>query len=107
MHIILLALASDAVIQSGTDTDNTGPAADQEIAAPVVVEFTVKENKPVTDKRHPDYVRCRSKPVIGSLAKKKRICMTNQEWKVAKREGSKRSRELVEDLQVGMNNNGL
>lgn len=106
MHFFLILLASTALIQPETGSENTKPAGDQEIALPVVVEFTVNEKKPITDKKHPDYVRCRSKAVIGSLAKKKRVCMTNQEWKVANREGSKRSRELVEDLAVGMNNNG-
>ncbi|MEO9468999.1 hypothetical protein [Parasphingorhabdus sp.] len=106
MHFSLVLLASTAIIQPETSPENTRPAAEQEIAVPVVVEFKVKEKKKITDKRHPDYVRCRSRPVIGSLAKKTRVCMTNQEWKVANREGSKRSREMVEDLQVGMNNNG-
>lgn len=106
MHFSLILLASMAVVQPEPVPQDTRPAADQEVALPVVVEFKFKEKKQITDKKHPDYVRCRSKPVIGSLAKKKRVCMTNQEWKIANREGSKRSRELVEDLAVGMNNNG-
>jgi|GEM_PF-2564288 len=39
-----------------------------------------KKPKKITDRRHPDYVRCRSEPIIGSLARKRRICMTNAEW---------------------------
>ena len=107
MHLILLGMAAAAFSQTAVDANNPRSAAEQEVVAPVEVKFTFKEKKPVTDQRSPDYVRCRSKPVIGSLVKKKRVCMTNREWKVANLEGSKRSRQLVEDLQVGMNNNGM
>lgn len=67
-----------------------------------------KSNKPkkIKDRTHPDYVRCRSEPVIGSLARKKRICMTNKEWAAHNLEGSKRSKEFVDDMQTGLNNSG-
>lgn len=68
---------------------------------------TVKEPKAVTsseydenDRRHPDYVRCRNYSVIGSLAKKRRVCMTNKEWVVYIREGNRRSRQMMEDGQA-------
>ena len=54
----------------------------------------------VTDRRHPDYVRCRNYSVIGSLAKKRRVCMTNKEWVVYIRESSKRTRQMIEDGQA-------
>lgn len=66
------------------------------------VEDAVKKDKKpkkITDRNHPEYVRCRSEPVIGSLARKKRVCMTNREWAAHNREGSKRSREFVDDNQ--------
>jgi hypothetical protein len=54
----------------------------------------------INDRRHPDYVRCRSYSVIGSLAKKRRVCMTNKEWVVYIREGNSRSRQMMEDGQA-------
>lgn len=107
MQIFLMAIASIAFSQSAANSNQPSPETDQEIVAPVDVAFTFTEPKPITDKAHPDYVRCRSEAVIGSLARKKRICMTNREWKASNKEGSKRSRQLVEDLKVGMDNNGL
>ncbi len=66
-------------------------------------ERTEKAKKPkkITDRRHPDYVRCRSEPIIGSLAKKRRICMTNNEWAAYTRTGSQNAKEFVEDNQPG------
>jgi len=62
-----------------------------------------KKPKKITDRRHPDYVRCRSEPIIGSLARKRRICMTNAEWVEYVRAGSRDSRQFVEDMQSGEN----
>lgn len=64
------------------------------------VEQTEKPKK-VTDRRHPDYVRCRSEPIIGSLSRKRRICMTNKEWVEYTRTGSRDSKEFVDDNQPG------
>ncbi len=61
-----------------------------------------KKKTKITDRRHPDYVRCRSEPVIGSLARKKRVCMTNREWTAHNAEGNKRSREMVDQVTQGM-----
>jgi nitrate reductase cytochrome c-type subunit len=60
-----------------------------------------KKPKKITDRRHPDYVRCRSEPIIGSLARKRRICMTNAEWAEYVKAGARDSRQFVEDMQVG------
>ena len=58
---------------------------------------------PITDKSHPDYMRCRSERVIGSLAKRKKTCMTNREWEMASRVGNQGARDIVQSQQVGMN----
>ncbi|WP_417819102.1 hypothetical protein [Tritonibacter scottomollicae] len=62
-----------------------------------------KKPKKITDRRHPDYVRCRSEAVIGSLTRKKRICMTNAEWAEYTRTGSRDAKQFVEDMQAGLN----
>ncbi|WP_417622824.1 hypothetical protein [Parasphingorhabdus sp.] len=66
-------------------------------------EEQTKKPKKITDRRHPDYVRCRSEPIIGSLARKRRVCMTNAKWKEYVKVGARDSRQFVEDMQVGEN----
>lgn len=95
---ILFAAAAAALIA-------TPALALEETATTETVTETAKAKKPkkIKDRRHPDYVRCRSQPVIGSLARKRRVCMTNREWVAFNQEGSKRSQEFVDDMQSGMN----
>lgn len=64
-------------------------------------EVQTKKPKKIVDRRHPDYVRCRTEPIIGSLARKRRVCMTNKEWAAYNETGSRNSKEFVEDNQPG------
>ncbi|GAB5487819.1 MAG: hypothetical protein Pars2KO_13890 [Parasphingorhabdus sp.] len=107
MQMLIAVVSVLAMAQPTAVAENSPNAAEQSIVAPVAVKVVEKKPEKITDRKHPDYVRCRTKPVIGSLAKKKRICMTNSQWAAANQESSKRSREMVEDLAVGMNNNGM
>lgn len=56
-----------------------------------------KAEPKVTDRRHPDYVRCKSEKVIGSLSKRNRVCMTNREWEETSRRGNDLAREMAND----------
>lgn len=49
----------------------------------------------ITDPKHPDFVRCRSEPVLNSRAQRVRVCRTNKEWAAAAREGNRRTEELL------------
>jgi len=82
------------------------------LSAEVTAEMTatddteaVKKPKKITDRRDPNFVRCRSEPVIGSRVKKKRICLTNRQWKQFNAEGNRRANELVKDHQSGSTSN--
>ena len=66
-------------------------------------EAKSQKPKKITDRRHPDYVRCRSEAIIGSLTRKKRVCMTNAEWAEYTRTGSRDAKQFVEDMQSGIN----
>ena len=72
------------------------------------VEIEVVETKPVkiTDKRHPDYVKCKRESVIGSRARKRKVCKTNKQWAVDTRKGNQHSRELIEANSPGFNSGG-
>lgn len=58
----------------------------------------------ITDRNHPDYVRCRSERVMGSLAQRKRTCMTNREWRQVADVGNRRANELVEEMRANATN---
>lgn len=57
----------------------------------------------ITDKDHPDYVKCRTESVIGSRAKKRKVCLTNRQWAEVSRDGVGVANELVEGSRAGMN----
>lgn len=63
------------------------------------------EKGKITDKNHPEYIRCRTESVIGSRAKKRRVCLTNAEWARVGREGNAVADRLVEDMASGMTGN--
>lgn len=65
------------------------------------VEEQSKKPKKIVDRQDPNYVRCRIEPIIGSLARKRRICMTNEEWTEYVRTGSRNAKEFVDDSQPG------
>lgn len=62
--------------------------------------------KKITDRQHPDYIRCRRERVIGSLAKRRKICMTNREWKMIANEGNRGANELVDEMRATSVPNG-
>jgi len=47
---------------------------------------------------HPYYIKCRKTDVIGSLAKKLRVCRTNQQWVTASSIGNQNARDTVEAM---------
>lgn len=71
-------------------------------------QIEVVETKPIkiTDKKHPDYVLCKRESVIGSRARKRRICKTNREWVALNRKGNQHSRDLIEANSPGFNTGG-
>lgn len=111
--ILTLAMAIPAlVLQSATAAPETGASQqsdDQQAAIATDAKSTQTtqlanaSSTPITDKSHPDYVRCRSERVIGSLAKRTKTCKTNREWEEVARVGNRGARDIVESQQVGMN----
>lgn len=63
---------------------------------------TEEKTEKITDKTHPDYVHCRTEPVIGSRAKKRRVCLTNREWAEVERSGKATATRIVEEGRAGM-----
>ena len=49
-------------------------------------------------RNHPYYITCRRDPVIGSLARKLRVCRTNEQWKSFSAQGNDEGRAVLEDM---------
>ncbi len=80
------------------------PAASSQTKDDYAAAKQSKEDKQapkITDRSDPDYVRCRSEPVIGSLVRKRKICMTNSEWEQYARSGNADSRSMLDDIGKG------
>ena len=55
---------------------------------------------------HPYYIKCRKTEVIGSLARKLRVCRTNEQWKEASARGNENTRETLEGFARSGGTNG-
>lgn len=64
------------------------------------------QEKPELDRNHPDAVRCKRFPVIGSLVKKERICKTNAEWRASAEQQNRDADDMITRSRAGMNPNG-
>ena len=60
------------------------------------------ENGKVVDKKHPDFIRCKTEPIIGSRARKRRVCLTNRQWAEVESQGKGIARGMVEDSSTGI-----
>ncbi|MDG5749074.1 hypothetical protein P8Q88_12895 [Qipengyuania sp. XHP0207] len=65
----------------------------------------VEQTAKITDKDHPDFVKCRTERVIGSLAKRKKTCLTNRQWEEFARRGNENARRTVEENAAGLAGN--
>lgn len=46
----------------------------------------------------PNFIRCRREEVIGSLAKKLRVCRTNAEWTAYADQGARNAQEMYDGV---------
>lgn len=108
--VTLLAFAAQAQPASNEDAAQTSPV---EEAVKTESETTEAPSEPtpaakpekITDRSHPDYVRCRREPVIGSRAKFTKRCFTNREWDEIARTGNAGTRRIVDSHQGGLTSN--
>lgn len=87
MLIVLAPVA--AMLLQVADHESRAPAPSGEMAT--------------NDKKHPDYVRCKSEPVLGSRAKRTKVCKTNKEWALLARQGNQLATEMIGQPRVGGN----
>lgn len=53
----------------------------------------IAEHNKGLEPAHPDFIKCRKQSVIGSLAKKTRVCRTNEGWAQSWQQGNQTARE--------------
>ena len=104
MRVVLLALLSMALAAPAV------AAADKQPPDRLPSEMTPSEIKAYNadiGPDHPYYIKCRKTEVIGSLARKLRVCRTNEQWKEASARGNDSTRESLENMgrTGGSNNN--
>ena len=51
------------------------------------------------DRAHPYYISCRKTEVIGSLARKLRVCRTNEQWKESSARGNENAADTLEAMR--------
>lgn len=55
---------------------------------------------------HPYYIKCRKTAVVGSLAKKLRVCRTNDQWRETSASGNQNARDTLEGFARSGGTNG-
>jgi hypothetical protein len=58
------------------------------------------EIEEITDRRHPEFVRCRTESIIGKLASKRKVCMTNEQWAEARKSGNRLANDMISSIQT-------
>jgi len=91
MRLIITSLASVTLIAGGSVAAVAQDSASSETQA------AESEPEKITDRKHPDYVRCKSEKVIGSLSKRRRVCLTNRQWADLSRDQSAMAREFAQE----------
>jgi hypothetical protein len=84
-------------------------AADKQPPSRMPSEMTPSEIKAYNadiNADHPYYIKCRKTEVIGSLARKLRVCRTNEQWKEASAKGNDSTRETLEGFARSGGTNG-
>ncbi len=105
MKLAMIALSATFLLAAPAAAEDLGASNSGSSDASSTDKKPAKKPKKITDRRDPNYVRCRAEPIIGSLTRKRRICMTNAEWVEYVKAGSRDSRQFVEDMQVGEGGN--
>lgn len=55
-----------------------------------------------SDRNDPNAVRCKKLSVIGSLARKERVCKTNAEWRKSREQQGGDAEDLIARSRAGM-----
>jgi hypothetical protein len=94
MRSIFIALLSIALAGPAVAADSQPPAKLPSEMTPA----EIKAHNAGLDRSDPYYITCRKTEVLGSLAKKERVCRTTEKWKEANAHGNEGTRDMVEGM---------
>ena len=108
MKIAKLLFASTllAASSAGPAFDESGEKLPPDRPPSLMTGTEIKAYNAGLDNSHPYYIRCRKDAVIGSLARKLRVCRTNEEWKKFAAQGNDNSREIYDEMSHAPINQG-
>jgi hypothetical protein len=103
MRALIVAALSLAVAAPAIAGDKLPP----DRAPSEMTPTEIKAYNANLDKNHPYYITCRKTEVIGSLARKLRVCRTNDQWKESSAKGNQNARDTLEGFarSGGVNGN--
>jgi hypothetical protein len=103
MRALIVAALSLAVAAPAIAGDKLPP----DRAPSEMTPTEIKAYNADLDKNHPYYITCRKTEVIGSLARKLRVCRTNDQWKESSAKGNQNARDTLEGFarSGGVNGN--
>jgi hypothetical protein len=102
MRFITFAALSIALAAPAMATDKQPPSRMPSEMTPT----EIKAYNADIAKTHPYYITCRKTEVMGSLARKLRVCRTNEQWKESSARGNENARELTEGFARSGGTNG-
>lgn len=65
------------------------------VPGPALSSEPEEEAEETLSRSDPNYVRCRTRRVTGSNARRERICMTNQQWEQMARHGNEDAENIL------------
>ena len=89
-----LALLSGAAVAETRVMDRQPPERAPSTMTPTEIAAFNKG----LERTHPYFIKCRKEEVIGSLAKKLRVCRTNQEWNRYADVGNQNARDTIDAM---------
>ena len=105
LAITLVATAAPATLPADTPPApvvQTAEVQTAELRGPIRMKAAqIKAYNEGLDKDDPGYIRCESEAVTGSIAMRRKVCRTNQEWARIQALGNEAARGLIQDMGKG------
>ena len=91
----LLTMAMFVAVSTGTP-DTTAGRTPPDRPPSTMTSSEIKAHNEGLSPTHPYFVKCRKIEEIGSLVKKARVCLTNEQWKQLWAQGNQDARDTVD-----------
>ena len=95
MRVFTIAALSLAIAAPAAAVDKQPPSRMPSEMTPT----EIKAYNADIDAAHPYYIKCRKTEVIGSLARKLRVCRTNEQWKESSAKGNENAADTLEAMR--------